>query len=205
MGPAVNPTTKASPPPELTPELTAEAEKRSCDAVVGAPHAASSAGDATNPCPDARQRVELYLRDLGMTPAPAATVAATLDRRIDPELTDPTRRAVAMLEAFDRWTDQLPEALGLSSQAGRVAFALSRELGPWLSEAPQAFDEPTVLIGRIKKHLDAWPGGLLPALPHQTMHRQPLGDLPKVLRGAFWSGTYRWVMPNANPDAVPQK
>ncbi len=43
--------------------------------------------------------------------------------------------------------------------------------------------------------LDERPHGVLPHLPRQEMHRQPLGELPAVLQGEFWSGTYRWVVP----------
>ncbi len=35
----------------------------------------------------------------------------------------------------------------------------------------------------------------LPAPRYTPMPRQPLGDLPAVLRGSFWSGTARWAWP----------
>jgi hypothetical protein len=154
----------------------------------------------------AQARVVAYLHALGVTDPAARQVAQTLDSRIDPntqDAADPAMRAEAMLEALDRWCDALPEALGLQRDAARVAFALSRKLGGWLSDKPEALDDPTVLVSELTRYLDHWPQGVLPALPHQRMHRQPLGDLPAVLRGAFWSGTYRWVLPSANRNVGP--
>ncbi|MEM1099173.1 MAG: hypothetical protein AAGH92_10330 [Planctomycetota bacterium] len=43
----------------------------------------------------------------------------------------------------------------------------------------------------------------LPSARFKPMPRQPLGDLPVVLRGSFWSRTARWAWPRraSHPDA----
>ncbi|MEM7578154.1 MAG: hypothetical protein AAF328_11855 [Planctomycetota bacterium] len=47
----------------------------------------------------------------------------------------------------------------------------------------------------------------LPQAKPKAMPRQPLGDLPAVLRGSFWSRTARWAWPRfgrgAHADATP--
>ncbi len=158
---------------------------------------------AASPDDAAMRCVIAYLRELGVGEASAQRVAEALSRRIDPD-TAASGRVVAMLEALDRWADQLPETLGLERETAHVAFALARRLGAWLDAKPHAIADPTLLLDELRRELDAWPQGLLPTLPHQTMHRQPLGDLPAVLRSAFWSGTYRWVLPPQAGRGVAQ-
>lgn len=141
------------------------------------------------------ERVVAYFAQLGVGSDTALRMANTLDRRIDPEEIDPARRTVSMLEAFDRWADELPTTLGMSAQADRVAFVVATHLGRLLNQFPDALEQPQALAEALRPHLDARPHGVLPNWPRQKMHRQPLGELPGVLQGEFWSGTYRWVVP----------
>lgn len=141
------------------------------------------------------ERVVAYFAQLGVGGDTALRLANTLDRRIDPQEIDPARRTALMLEAFDRWADELPALLGMSAQADRVAFVVATHLGRLLNEFPEALEQPQALVEALRPHLDARPNGVLPNWTRQTMHRQPLGELPGVLQGEFWSGTYRWVVP----------
>ncbi|MEM9881685.1 MAG: hypothetical protein AAF800_02060 [Planctomycetota bacterium] len=144
---------------------------------------------------DATQRILAYLVALGVGPASADRVAEALDRRIDPAVTNPAERAAAMLEGLDRWADGLPQTLGLADTDGRVAFALATHLGPLLDRHPEAIDRSDAAAEMLREPLNHYPNGLLPDWPRRGMPRQPLGELPSVLTGEFWSGTYRWVMP----------
>ncbi|MEE9405211.1 MAG: hypothetical protein V3V20_09980, partial [Algisphaera sp.] len=50
----------------------------------------------------------------------------------------------------------------------------------------------------------AAPGGVLPTFPQQEMPRQPLGALPAVLRGQFWTTPYRVGRFGVRRDAIAQ-
>lgn len=141
------------------------------------------------------ERVVAYFAQLGVGSDVALRFANTLDGRLDPSEIDPARRTALMLEAFDRWADGLPSVLGMTKHADRVAFAVATHLGRLLNQHPEALDDPAGLAESLRSPLDARPHGVLPNLPRQEMHRQPLGELPAVLQGEFWSGTYRWVVP----------
>lgn len=141
------------------------------------------------------ERVVAYFAALGVEPETALRLSNTLDQRIASEEDEPGKRTQLMLEAFDRWAEELPDAMGLSEAADRIAFVLATHLGRLLNQHPEALGDTTGLADSIKPLLDARPHGILPGLPRQEMHRQPLGDLPAVLQGEFWSGTYRWVVP----------
>ena len=157
----------------------------------------SSTPDTTSARP-ARQRVADYLVALGMPASATDAVVDELDRRIDPEFSEPARRAAAMIEAFDHWVASLQHRLDPPADAARVELIFALYGGEMLAKHPGALREPTALLAELQKHLDACPQGVLPTFAHQKMHRQPLGELPSVLSGDFWSGTYRWAMP-ANP------
>ncbi|MEM6457903.1 MAG: hypothetical protein AAF710_00765 [Planctomycetota bacterium] len=145
--------------------------------------------------PDAEQRVAAYLAALGVGAASADRVAQALGRQIDPALADPAERAAAMLESLDRWADSLPQTLGLADTDGRVAFVLATHLGPLLDRHPEAIESPDTAVEMLRELLNRYPNGLLPDWPRREMPRQPLGELPSVLTGEFWSGTYRWAIP----------
>ena len=179
MGRALTVKTHDNPTPPAAP------------AVAGSP-----AADAV--LTDAVRRVAEYLLTWGVGEASARRIAQTLDARIDPQVEESTKRCEAMLEALDRWTDELPDALGMPHEADRVALVVAIYGGRLLEAHPEAFERPAECLEAIRGHLDAWENGVLPKLEHQEMHRQPLGDLPAVLRGEFWSGTYRWVMPSSD-------
>lgn len=141
------------------------------------------------------ERVVAYLAQLGVGSEVALRLANTLDARIDPGEIDPARRTAAMLEVFDRWQDELPAKLELPEHADRVAFVAAMHLGRLLNQHPEALDDPAGLVASMRPLLEERPHGVLPNWPRQKMHRQPLGELPAVLQGEFWSGTYRWVVP----------
>ncbi|MEM7627202.1 MAG: hypothetical protein AAF333_16525 [Planctomycetota bacterium] len=149
------------------------------------------------------QRVVDYLRGWGVGDASARTLAETLDTRIDPAVDDAAKRGTAMLEALERWTDGLANELGLSGEADRVAFVMAVYGARLLDAHPEALLQSADLLDDLRGHLDVWEHGVLPKLEPQEMHRQPLGDLPMVLRGEFWSGTYRWVMPGGDKSIRP--
>ena len=177
----------------MGPAVNAEADTLTADVRATADPSAATA----------RGRVVAYLRALGVGEAAADEVAEQLERRIETESDDPARRAEAMLEAFDRWSDELPAALNFDERSSHVSLLLANHLGLWLTDQPRAIDEPALLEPAIRQKLGAAEHGLLPQFEHQTMHRQPLGALPGLLRGEFWSGTYRWVMPSGDRGAKP--
>jgi hypothetical protein len=185
MGHAVTVTTQTASP--TTPR----------SAAVNAPPPAAVA-PAAPPAPpgSATERVRRYFVALGLNPDAAATLTDQLEQRMDPQLEDPTARATDMLEAFDRWIDELPAALGRPTDAARIKLLFSLFGPALLGEHPEALRQPDQLAGPLDDLLDAWPHGLLPNLPHQTMTRQPLGELPSVMRGDFWTSTYRWALPD---------
>ena len=167
-------------------EPVAEANPNAAD-----PHAAPHEVDPRS----AIERVTAYFVQLGVNGDTALRFANTLDARLDPDETNPARRTAMMLEAFDRWSDELPSVLGMKPQADRVAFVAAMHLGRLLNQHPEALERPEALAEALRPLLDERPHGVLPNLPRQEMHRQPLGELPAVLQGEFWSGTYRWVVP----------
>lgn len=185
MGPAVNSTAPGSAGP-------ASADARQ-------PEAAASA----NTPPPAVQRVVDYLVAWGVGEASARTLTEALDNRIDPEVNEDRPRSAAMLEALDRWTDGLADELNAPGDADRVAFVMAVYGARLLDAHPDALTHPGALLDAVRGHLNVWEHGVSPKLEHQAMHRQPLGDLPMVLRGEFWSGTYRWVMPNNDKSVRP--
>jgi len=198
MGPpAVNepnlPPVSPSEPTPLQPVRTAILTRPTATAEMPSP-TDRGAPEAADPR-TAVERVVAYFAKLGVGSDVALRLTNTLDGRIDPDEIDPVRRAAAMLDAFDRWADGLPGVLDMAEQADRVAFALASHLGRLLNQHPDALDDPAGLAESLRPHLDARPHGVLPHLPRQTMKRQALGDLPAVLQGEFWSGTYRWVVP----------
>lgn len=137
-----------------------------------------------------------YLRALGVSDEGSAQrITDILASRVDPDVTDPAHRFEAMLEALDRWLSDLPASLGMKDRQAQVGFATTLDLGAWLNRFPEALSEPAALLEALRPAVEAWPHGVLPALPEQEMHRQPLGELPGVLRGEFWSSTYRWALP----------
>lgn len=141
-------------------------------------------------------QVAAYLRALGVANAQSVQrITQTLASRVDPDVTDPTHRFEAMLEALDRWLAGLPDALGMSDRPAQVGFVTALDLGQWLDRFPEAIAQPQALLEKLRPVVQAWPHGVLPMLPEQEMHRQPLGELPGVLRGEFWSSTYRWALP----------
>ncbi|MEM9417929.1 MAG: hypothetical protein AAGA25_02595 [Planctomycetota bacterium] len=161
------------------------------------PPPANAQADNT-PAGDTRSAVEravAYFVALGVGGETALTLTNTLDQRIDPSEDDSARRTELILEAFDRWTDELPALMGMNDEADRVSFTLANHLGRLLNQHPDALDLPDDFITAMKPLLEDHPHGILPNMPRQEMHRQPLGDLPSVLQGEFWSGTYRWVAP----------
>ncbi|MEO1235697.1 MAG: hypothetical protein AAFX76_02795 [Planctomycetota bacterium] len=168
------------------------------DAASPDPPHTTAPSPCTAPGEEAQLRVRAYLHTLGVGDAAAEQHARTLDARIDPELTDPPKRVAAMLEALDRWTEALPAQLGLPDAGDRVAATLALHLGELLDRHPEALADADALIRSLAERLNGYPNGLLPVWPRREMHRQPLGDLPGVLRGEFWSGTYRWVIPAAD-------
>ncbi|MEM1447237.1 MAG: hypothetical protein AAGF84_14350 [Planctomycetota bacterium] len=143
----------------------------------------------------ATERVTAYFAQLGVNGETALRFANTLDARLDPDENNLARRTAMMLEAFDRWSNELPSVLGMKAQADRVAFVAAMHLGRLLNQHPEALEQPEALAEALRPLLDERPHGVLPNLPRQEMHRQPLGELPAVLQGEFWSGTYRWVVP----------
>lgn len=154
--------------------------------------------EASAPVPapqTAADRVAAYLAGLGVGPASAERLVAALDSRVDVLITESGPRTAAMLETLDRWTDALAGQLGLIDQSDRVGFVVAMHLGRLLDQYPGAIDDPAPLLEVLQQKLDGWPLGVLPNWQRATMHRQPLGELPGVLQGQFWSGTYRWVVP----------
>ena len=130
-----------------------------------------------------------YLQAWGVEPEAAHTLADTLDTRVDGSKTQAAERAAAILEALDAWTGSLPELLGLPEEADRVALVVAVYGARLLSAHPGCLDDPAALLDAVRDHLGAWTHGTSPKLDRQEMHRQPLGELPRVLRGEFWSGT----------------
>ncbi len=155
------------------------------------------AADPRGPLP----RVAAYLRRLGMQDdAAIRRVCTWLDRQVDDGLTDPKRRTEAALRHFDHWMQELPAALGLAGEPSRFAVAALSRFGPMLECFAESLDDERsaeALAAHFKRCMDRWPRGILPVCAELEMPRQPLGELPGVLRGEFWSGTYRWVIPTA--------
>lgn len=174
------------------------------------PNTAATPADADPPTDSpatAVAKVSAYLQALEVEADAAQRIAEALDKRIDPDVADAAARTTAMLEAFDRWGDELASEIEVPEDADRVALVLALYGGRLLSDHPEGFDEPAALRDAVRSHLDAWEHGVLPAWPRQEMHRQPLGELPMVMRGEFWSGTYRWAMPasSTTPIETPKK
>jgi hypothetical protein len=147
--------------------------------------------------PPALAKVIDYLTAWGVEPDAAAVVARSLDSRVGPDVQDAPARSAAMLEAFEQWTEELAPTIAPPAEPHRVAFVMAT-LGPrLLTDHPDALDHPAQMRAEFERLMRVWEHGVLPTLPQREMHRQPLGKLPAVLRGEFWSGTYRWVMPSA--------
>lgn len=145
--------------------------------------------------PDPVVRVTAYLQSLGVGAAASERLVRCLEKRVDAEVTEPGKRTAAMIEALDRWFEALPEKLELPQHFDRVGFVAAMHLGRLLNQYPDCMEDAAGLIAELRQRLDGWPDGVLPNWERQAMHRQPLGELPGVLRGQFWSGTYRWVVP----------
>ena len=160
---------------------------------------------------DPTAAVQRYLEAYGLTPVNASRVAADLQcqqhaastgsgdttaSEVGPEPSaDAEHRARHLLEAFIRWTQNLGEHLEPRVEPAKVVWAMTLYGPELLNRHPDAIVHPDPLLEDLRDHLEAWPHGVLPQLPPREMHRQPLGELPSVLRGEFWSGTYRWAMP----------
>ncbi|MEM9913840.1 MAG: hypothetical protein AAF911_02645 [Planctomycetota bacterium] len=192
-------------PPEVTQRDPSPSTSTTAAGVMARPDAPVAEGKSSEAEPHADpqqvdprsaiERVTVYFAQLGVNGETALRFANTLGARLDPDETDPARRTTMMLEAFDRWSDELPSVLGMKAQADRVAFVAAMHLGRLLNQHPEALEQPEALADALRPLLDERPHGVLPNLPRQEMHRQPLGELPAVLQGEFWSGTYRWVVP----------
>ena len=109
-------------------------------------------------------------------------------------------RTEAALRHFDAWMHNLPAALGAGVDEGRLGVVSLSQFGPMLECLAESLDEEQSAAGlaeRLQQCVERWPRGILPVCAELDMPRQPLGDLPAVLRGEFWSGTYRWAIPTA--------
>ncbi|MEM8738197.1 MAG: hypothetical protein AAGG38_06930 [Planctomycetota bacterium] len=176
---------------------------------VAAPRPSAEPGSPTPPdtapSTTAAHPLTDYFAALGVPAPPAQRLIQSLDARIDPSLTDPSKRKIAMLEALDRWAEELPSRLGAADAPGRVAFVWSMHMARLLEKYPDSLEDADPLLRELGGLVAAHPQGLLPAWPTRSMDRQPLGELPGVLRGEFWSGTYRWVMPTTDKSRRPTR
>lgn len=145
--------------------------------------------------PDPAVRVRAYLGSLGVGESAADRLWRGLEQQVDADVTEPGKRTAAMIAALDHWFEALPEKLDLPEQFDRVGFVAAMHWGRLLDQHPGCLEDPAGLIADLQQRLDGWPDGVLPNWERQTMDRQPLGELPTVLRGEFWSGTYRWFVP----------
>ena len=161
----------------------------------------SAGGDAAEAVPDPLPRVAAYLRRIGMQDGGAIRrVCGWLNRQVDPAVADPALRTEAALRHFDQWMHELPAAVGAGVDQSRVGVAVLSQFGPMLECLAESLDEERSaadLAEHLQRCVERWPRGILPVCAELEMPRQPLGDLPAVLRGEFWSGTYRWVTPAA--------
>ena len=161
----------------------------------------SAGGDATEASPDPLPRVAMYLRRSGMHDDQAVRrICGWLDQQIDADVTEPTLRTEAALRHLDQWLQGLPASMGGGVDPGRFGLATVSMLGPMLEQLAESLDQqvsPAELGEQMQRGVERWPRSILPVCAELEMPRQPLGNLPAVLRGEFWSGTYRWVIPTA--------
>ncbi len=153
-------------------------------------------------------RLSLYLSSIGMNnPESIRTLAQwvrdrTVQQHADTQDYGPATPGVGQLiRCFDDWLNTLPGHIGMSGEAGRAAIASRCNLGGLLDEHASAIAAgdgltlPEAMADQMRECAGQWPRGVLPICAPLEMHRQPLGELPAVLRGEFWQGTYKWVLP----------
>ncbi len=209
------------PPPPPPPHSDADADPAPGTALADDPAVDSpNTRDLQTPSPaapaataaDPLAQFQRYLVAYGLTPAHAVRVAndlqlqlhaappsspppASASSPIASASGNPGRSTASLIQAFTHWTQQLGDHLQPRVEADCIAWVMALYGPDLLNAQPDALVHPTPLLQSLRQHLEAWPHGVLPNLPPTEMHRQLLGNLPSVLRGEFWSGTYRWAMP----------
>ncbi len=158
---------------------------------------------------DARHRIAGYLfawgfRDRVARETVLRELTAQLGERAETRANLGVVESVARVQAW--FEDLLNRTAGNTAPHDPARLAakqwLTQRLPALLVEHPDAFTNPQVVADAARSELrdpdDRQGPAAPPPLPKahpMDMPRQPLGDLPVVLRGSFWVSTARWAWP----------
>ncbi len=150
---------------------------------------------------DARHRLTGYLLARGFVDrkqrdATAAALEQALDTQGRHDRTSPQWISAA-IELVEAWHDNVLEHLADDEQRDAARQWIACHLREHLAGFLHAFEHPEAFARCLSTAMQCDPA-FAPPLPKahpQDMPRQPLGELPAVMRGSFWVSTARWAMP----------
>ncbi len=170
----------------------------------------------STPTPAVKNRLASYLLAIGVQSSGAQDqLIAALEQVAQGEAnTGPGLETLGIANTLgwlDTWQQRIAERVAqpttphdelspshADSARAAVRQWLNAHWGRLLSIYPQAPADAhaeAALVAHIRAELPTTAYPPVPLAHPQDMPRQPLGNLPAVLRSEFWGGTYRWILP----------